>query len=118
MSTHDPDCQGFPTIGCRACIDQAHAKVAVDSEGLSYGARLTLRNRALLDKGIHPATRCATKPELGTCAGCVHHQALGYHGKTWHKCEHHTLGMSHSEASDIRVSWPACTRFQSPEEQA
>jgi hypothetical protein len=31
--------------------------------------------------------------------------------REFHKCELHTLGLSGSEASDIRVSWPACTLY-------
>lgn len=41
-----------------------------------------------------------------------HAVAMGGHAKTYHKCELHTLGLSFSQASDIRVSWPACVLFE------
>lgn len=72
----------------------------------------TARNRAMLDAGRHPATGTKVRPDLGTCGGCAHHVTQGYTGRIFHKCEFHRLGASRSEASDIRVSWPACEGFK------
>ncbi len=36
------------------------------------------------------------------CKNCIHHADGMYHGKTYHKCE--LLGISHSPATDIRIS--------------
>ena len=79
-------------------------------EVMSATQRLTRRNQKLLEGGIHPATR---RPVLTTgdrCGDCVHHVVVR-HDRAWHKCEKHQLGISHSEASDIRVGWPACTLY-------
>ena len=83
-------------------------------DGLSAGQRLTLRNHQLLAEGTHPATHTATRPDLGRCGDCAH-AIIEHHGgsaRAWWKCELHRLGRSHSAASDIRVGWPACARFE------
>lgn len=82
-------------------------------EQLSYGRRLTLRNQAAFEQGRHPATGLplADNPDL-TCGTCDHH-VVHRLGHTYHKCKLHRLGRSHSEASDIRVKWRACTAYRS-----
>ncbi len=48
-------------------------------------------------------------PEGMTCGDCVHAARLGYHNKKYWKCG---IGhISHSDASDIRKSAPACRLF-------
>lgn len=82
-------------------------------EGESATQRLTRRNNELLDGGTHPATRRPLFIGTGEqCGGCQFHHAYRYHNKTFHKCEMHRLGESHSAASDVRVSWPACVLFE------
>lgn len=71
----------------------------------------TERNRALLEQGLHPVTKTAARPELGTCGDCAHH-TVNHASRRYHKCLLHPLGPSRSEASDIRVGWPACERFE------
>jgi hypothetical protein len=48
-----------------------------------------------------------------TCGGCVHAVKVSTGSRDVWKCEKHRLGLSHSAASDIRVSWPACELFES-----
>lgn len=79
----------------------------VEAEATSYGARLTLRNRAALEAGIHPATRRLLRPEGGTCGTCAHHVEV-VRSRRYHKCDAHRYGLSASVASDVRVRWPAC----------
>lgn len=81
-----------------------------DAEGLSRDQRRTKRNNEMLERGVHPATRQPTI-EGNTCGECIHHHVHEHNGKRWHKCDVHRLGMSASAESDIRVSWPACTKF-------
>jgi len=87
-----------------------------EPEQLSAGQRLTRRNAEQLARGINPATNHPfLKSETPlTCGDCAHHIAV-HVARTYHKCERHRLGESHSAASDIRVSWPACSLF-TPEE--
>lgn len=48
-------------------------------------------------------------PEGKTCKTCEHHYT--YTGnRTWHKCA--IWHQSSSAATDIRVSWPACGKYQ------
>lgn len=85
---------------------------------MSATRRLTERNRDLLRDGVHPAThRKLLVIEEGakqwTCGGCKYARKINPGGdRSFWKCERHRLGMSHSAASDIRVSWPACALFE------
>lgn len=81
------------------------------AEPMSAGRRLTVRNNAALAAGQHPATGAPLVDDGRTCRDCPH--AVNYArgaGSYW-KCALHRLGTSRSAASDIRVSWPACTRI-------
>ena len=79
---------------------------------LSPTQMLTRRNQAQLARGIHPATLHRVAADLGTCGTCTHHVTYSHHDRTYHTCSEHRLGTSHSSASDIRVSWPACTAWE------
>jgi hypothetical protein len=74
----------------------------------SAGRRLTRRNNDLIARGIHPATRQPIVAALGTCGTCARAHRYDHHNRTYWKCDLHRLGQSHSAASDVRVSWPAC----------
>lgn len=78
---------------------------------LSPDARRTARNRQLLADRVHPATYAALlDPEWGfTCRDCAHATHVSRGNTNPWKCDRGRLGLSHSAASDIRVSWPACT---------
>ncbi len=43
------------------------------------------------------------------CKECKHLNGFEYHGKNYYKCE--LQGMSHSEASDVRLSF-VCDKFE------
>lgn len=80
---------------------------------LSATQRITRRNAELLAAGRHPATLLPLWIGTGeTCATCVHHSAPLRNTRRYHKCDHHHLGPSRSEASDIRVGWPACALYR------
>lgn len=80
----------------------------------SADRRRTTRNQDLLARGIHPATRLPLlDPDWEfRCRDCAHAVRIDHVTRGWWKCELHRLGTSASAASDIRVSWPACTRFR------
>jgi hypothetical protein len=92
-------------------------------EPLSDTARRTRRNAELIARGVHPATHRRIRPGGLTCRDCAHSSltsplAYGTPRRFW-KCAVHRLGQSHSAASDIRVSWPACELFTTnPSEEA
>ena len=44
------------------------------------------------------------------CRNCKHHHILEYHYKNYHKCE--KLGISNSEATDIRLKDVACNLYE------
>jgi len=45
-----------------------------------------------------------------TCKTCANKLSWDYHDKRYHKCL--KWKVSHSLATDIRVSWPACKLYQ------
>lgn len=73
---------------------------------LSYTQRLTLRNKAALERGMHP-TGLGPISDEGTCGTCVHHRVHSS-AKDYHKCE---FTATSGPATDIRVSWPACPKY-------
>lgn len=48
------------------------------------------------------------------CKDCDHLISGEWHDRRYHKCE--LYGLSHSEASDWRLSWMACGMFNRPME--
>jgi hypothetical protein len=84
-------------------------------EKLSADRRRTLRNQQMLFRGIHPVTRVGLLRAVGgfTCGDCEHHVQVGGHAKTYHKC---LRNKTSGAATDIRVSWPACIRFETVKE--
>jgi hypothetical protein len=48
-------------------------------------------------------------PEGATCKGCCHLLRLDYHDGRYIKCE--LRGVTHGTATDHRVKWPACARY-------
>jgi hypothetical protein len=85
-------------------------------EKISPDRRRTLKQRALLDAGIHPLTRAPLLPaEHGlTCGDCWRFDVHEWRNRTYFKCE---LNVTHGAATDIRKSWPACTRYLPPPDQ-
>ena len=111
MAEHTHD-DGRLTFGCPACIEAARPpKATPTNPTVSSGRRLTAANRKLLRSGTHPATHRRLLGEH-TCGECSHHHCYLWHTKRYHKCDLHRLGESHSEASDIRISWPACVLWE------
>lgn len=82
-------------------------------EALSAGRRRTARYREMLDRGIHPVTKRPLRAG-GTCGECANHVVQTPGNRPFHKCR---LNITGGPATDIRVSWPACTAFtRSPHE--
>jgi hypothetical protein len=79
-------------------------------EKLSPPRRRTLRQKAQVAAGVHPLMKSRTYPDLGACGGCAHRLVLGYHNRTWPKCE--LAGITHGAGSDCRAWWPACDRYE------
>lgn len=50
-------------------------------------------------------------PAGETCRTCVHARCVKL-GKTYHKCA--LVKATGGPATDIRLKWPACARWQSP----
>lgn len=82
-----------------------------DAATLGPDARRTLKRRAILESGRHPATGLKLlDPEWKlSCKQCVHLRAR-WRRVTYWKCA--VAGITHGPGSDIRVSWPACTAFR------
>lgn len=117
--------QACADTGCTGCYPQpppVRTSRARNprADGLSADAARTKANRERLGVGVHPATDHVLLVGCSeTCGTCAHHHAYRQRpGKVWHKCDLHRLGQSHSAASDIRVSWPACSAYERREGEA
>lgn len=91
----------------------------------SYTVKLTKRNKALLQRGIHPATgralRAMREPFLSvsgrtfahsdnqSCETCEH-LVTRSSNRTYYKCG--LVPITAGAASDIRISWPACELWE------
>lgn len=94
-----------------------------EPEKLSAGRRRTLRQADMVQRGVHPLTRLplheqATEVPKGTraapftCGSCVHRVIVSRGAKDYPKCDVDNGAVaSHSEATDVRAWWPACTRY-------
>ncbi len=114
---HYPTCDARACTGCYPDVRLAPKPVRGpgpkrNADGLSADQARTQENRDLLECGVHPATRAPLAGKDRTCGGCAHAQRVSAGNWSGWKCDLHRLGMSHSAASDIRVGWPACTRFE------
>lgn len=105
---------GYP-VPDRPLRRDRYGRRSRDADGLSYGQRLTRRRQAALDNRIHPATG---KPLLDrdssdqwgyTCRDCASSFQYRPGNTTVWKCQ---LAFSSSEATDIRIGWPACTALR------
>lgn len=81
---------------------------------LSAGQRITERNHRAIALGKHPANGLPIDASH-TCGQCANLQRIRWRSRNYLKCPCHRLGTSHSEASDMRASWPACPYFQPAE---
>lgn len=83
----------------------------VAGETLSAGRRLTLRQKADVDRGVHPLRRTRTDPDPAhTCGSCIHRELYQHHNRTYPKCD---VGpVAHSTQTDVRAWWPGCTDWK------
>lgn len=61
------------------------------------------------------ADRPGTGPAGETCGSCQHIVATGRRGK-FHKCDLNRACWTSGPKTDIRVRWPACSKWAKPEE--
>lgn len=78
-------------------------------EKLSADRKRTIRNRAMLDRGMHPTTKVALANNNRTCASCKH-CVPHTRNRTWWKCK--LVPPTHGPSSDTRQSWPACIKYE------
>lgn len=65
-----------------------------------------------LGRGVHPHIGAPLRVPAGeTCGSCGHHVVKRYAG-TYHKCE--LSKDTNGGATDIRVRWPACNKWEAP----
>lgn len=82
-------------------------------ENLSADQRRTIRRNARLAAGWHPVTGLRLREPRGeTCGDCEHH-IVHHYAKRYHKCD---LNDTSGAATDLRVSWPACSAFRASHE--
>lgn len=90
----------------------------VAGETLSAGRRLTIRQRANVDRGIHPLTRTPIDQDPEHTCGTCRFRAAGQYPKClWPDPDkpishrHHPRFTS-GPATDVRAWWPGCTDWE------
>lgn len=98
----------------------------IETEGLSAGQRLTLRQARDVSIGRHPLTGGAIHPQASrhrdaaspkddpfTCGSCHFREILGHHSRSYPKCLLPSMPsrVTHGPASDVRAWWPACSDY-------
>lgn len=63
----------------------------------------------MVERRIHAMHKRFGIDWKNTCKDCRHLISGEWHDRRYHKCE--LYGMSHSEATDWRLSWMACGAF-------
>lgn len=66
----------------------------------------------MVDRKIHAMHKLYGTEWGKYCKDCSHLISGEWHDKHYHKCE--LYGLSHSEATDWRLSWIACGKFNVP----
>jgi hypothetical protein len=74
---------------------------------MSADRKRTFKRQQLIARGIHPATKVKLLDNGETCGSCIHSVKAD---DRWWKCE--LVSMSRGAGSDIRVSWPACQKWE------
>lgn len=87
-----------------------HNRQATSFGKISADRRRTMERRALIDAGWHPLTGLPLMLDPdATCGTCAHRYDRG----RFHKCD--TVRETSGPGTDLRLWWPACTRYE-PEE--
>ena len=73
---------------------------------LSTGQRRTLRQKADVERGIHPLRRHLPIVDNGHHCGDCDHLMHRHMGGSYLKCD--LTPMTHGPGSDLRAWWPAC----------
>jgi hypothetical protein len=100
--------------------------VVSESEKTTVGERRRRRQAAAVAAGYHPLhlvvvgvrlhpeanldAPVGTRSAPFTCGSCVHRFNVGGNAKSYPKCDVPGRA-SHSEATDVKSSWPACMEY-------
>lgn len=81
-----------------------------EEQALSADRRRTLRQRELIEAGVHPLTRRKVNADPDRrCGNCWYRGLVDWHNRTYPKCLNDRNGKpTHGAATDVRASWPAC----------
>lgn len=79
-------------------------------EKLSDDRARTIRNKALIERGVHPFGAKLRQPPGETCGSCKHSCSVKL-SKTYWKCAL-TPTQTKGPGTDLRLSWPACERWE------
>jgi hypothetical protein len=110
-----------PVFGCQMCIDRLTvASYETPEERRTRRERRRERDRertqiqhAMIERGIHPATRHPLVHNGETCGTCGWFEE-GHRGR-YFKCSNPSgPGVTNGSATDIRKTWPACDLWKTP----
>lgn len=114
---HRQSCTDDGCTGCFRAPEQFTATPARtpgprrNARGESPDQARTRRNREAIEKGRHPVAGVALLREGGhTCGDCSHAMQTSGGARWFWKCD--TMPRTGGPGTDLRVSWPACVRFE------
>jgi len=82
-----------------------------EGKRMSSDKRRTFRQKQMIERGRHPATKIPLRAEPGeTCGSCANFRR---HGK-YFKCG--LVLLTGGPGTDIRSGWPACERWEEADE--
>lgn len=99
----------MPTYDELRRLDRAYRKKRPSAD-----RQRTARRKALLESGIHPATRIPLLGGEATCGDCVYSVRVAHNSRSYWKCV--LVGVSRGAGTDIRKSWPACRDYAKEED--
>jgi hypothetical protein len=117
-------------------LDAYGIKPVPTPPAMNRGERLRARQSAKIAAGEHPLSNVGDKPSrvllapegTGTCGTCAHKMRPAHHGRAYPKCAADAFRdpagtgfrevwprAAHSESTDVRAWWPACTTYEPQE---
>lgn len=81
----------------------------------SASTKRRIRAEAMIRRGLHPFGFPLLEPRGETCGSCRLSRHRGVVGKGWYKCD---LMGGGGPATDLRVSWPACSKWKADGKEA
>jgi hypothetical protein len=92
-------------------VDPPPQALTIDASD-SATVKLTKRRAALIAQGLHPMGGGLRSEPGETCGSCHHAVKTGNRQAKFIKCELTRQNWTKGPGTDIRLKWPACSRWE------